>query len=151
MTRALFETVHDRKNEQEVADVMAKHWQVTMKKLPMSQRLDYAMMQGGTVVALCEIKCRKFKWGEFPDVMLSASKVKFANEMFKAFAVKTLFIVSDRENVIKFTPIHEATFSITFGGRTASPRDNQDSELIVNIPNDCFETITNDLTTERIR
>ena len=148
MAREIFETAHDRNNEQEVASVMEKHWLITLRKLPMSQRLDYAMMKGGAVVALCEVKCRTFKWGEFPDVMLSASKVKFASEMFQAFALKTLFVVSDRENVIKFTPIHEAAFPVTFGGRTASPRDDQDSELIVNIPNDCFETITTDLTTE---
>tara|TARA_R100000152_G_C6774783_1_gene202770 strand:- start:1893 stop:2354 length:462 start_codon:yes stop_codon:yes gene_type:complete len=144
MARKIFETETDRRNENQIANILANHFNVRMEKLPMSQRLDYAMQAktgSKRILALCEIKCRSFKWGDFPDVMLSASKIKYAHEMFRVFNLKTLFVVCDRSNEIRMIAIHNTGYDLTFGGRTTNARDNQDSELIVNIPNEDFEVL----------
>jgi len=133
MSRKVFETQDDLDNERQIADLVAKKWSVDMKKLPMSQRLDFAMLRKGKVAALCEIKQRSFTWNDYPDVILSASKVKYAKEMYETFAVKSFFVVSDRQNDIRYASIHDVNYELQFGGRTSTPRDNQDSELIIGI------------------
>jgi len=133
MARRLYETVDDLMSEKKVADKLAVKWGVDMKKLPNHQRMDYAMQRRDKVVGLCEIKCRTFQWGDYPTVILSASKVKYAAEIYSQFHIKTMFAVCDREGVIKYTPIHELKYSLEYGGRTSTPRDDQDSELVVAI------------------
>ena len=133
MARRLYETQEDRNSEQSIAEELSRKWMVKLEKLPIEQRLDYAMIRKGRVEGLCEIKQRKFAWGEFPTVMISASKVKYASEIYKAFDTKTMFVVSDRNGEIRFTPIHDLQYSLEYGGRTLTPRDNQDSELIIQI------------------
>ncbi len=144
MARQMFETKDDLTNEWKIAEIVGKKWCVEMQKLPRHQRIDYAMSRNGRVAALCEIKCRTFAWGDYPDVILSLSKIKHAMEMYKAFKLKTFFVVSDKNNNIKYTPIHEIdNYPITYGGRTFSPRDNEDSELIVNISIYDFDNLEN--------
>jgi len=143
MARQLYETENDKARERGIANVVEKRWGLELKKLPISQRLDYACLRRGVVVGLIEIKYRKFTWGDYPDVMLSASKIKFASEMFNAFGIRSSFVVCDQTHVVKQTPIVESncSFKLAFGGRTLDARDDQDSELIVNIPNGYFKTI----------
>ena len=141
MSRKVFETQDDRKNESDIADLVADKWRVEMQKLPMSQRLDFAMLRKGKVAALCEIKKRSFTWNDYPDVILSASKVKYAKEMYEIYGVKSFFVVSDRQNDIRYASIHDVNYELQFGGRTKTPRDNQDSELIVGISIYDFERL----------
>ena len=96
----------------------------------------------GSVGALCEIKVRNFVWGDYPDVMLSASKVKYAKEVWSAFSLKTIFVVMDNTGEIRYLPMETMDYPLAYGGRTASPRDDQDSELVLHVPNEDFVTLT---------
>jgi len=125
-----------------VAAVVLKKWRVGMRKLPDHQRIDYAMVRdSGEVAALCEIKCRKFIWGDFPDVVLSASKVLYSRQIWREFELQTMFVVRDRSGDIRYAPIHVNHSPIKYGGRTVSPRDSQDSEMVVHIPNSVFKPL----------
>lgn len=141
--RSKFETSTDRWLEEVVAFALSDCWQVEMKKLPVHQRMDFAMVKkDGSIGALCEIKVRKFTWGDFPDVILSASKVKYAKEMAESFAIKTIFVVMDKTGDIRYVPMETMNYPLSYGGRTKSPRDGQDSELIVHVPNEDFVMLT---------
>tara|TARA_R100000808_G_C2151343_1_gene160334 strand:- start:513 stop:983 length:471 start_codon:yes stop_codon:yes gene_type:complete len=141
--RSKFETSSDRWLEEIVAFALSDRWSVEMKKLPIHQRMDFAMVKpDGSIGALCEIKVRKFKWGDFPDVILSASKVKYAKEMWSAFALRTILVVMDKTGEIRYLPMETMEYPLAYGGRTKSPRDEQDSELIVHVPNSDFVTLT---------
>lgn len=141
--RSKFETSKDRWLEEIVAFALSDCWQVEMKKLPVHQRMDFAMVRpDGSVGALCEIKVRKFKWGDFPDVILSASKVKYAKEMSVAFGLKTIFVVMDKTGEVRYIPMETMDYPLAYGGRTSSPRDDQDSELILHVPNEDFVRLT---------
>ena len=141
--RSKFETTKDSWLEEMVSIALSDRWSVEMKKLPISQRMDYAMVKpDGSIGALCEIKVRKFKWGDFPDLILSASKVKYAKEIWESFATRTILVVMDKTGELRYLPMETMDYPLAYGGRTKSPRDNQDSELIVHIPNEDFVTLT---------
>tara|TARA_R100000742_G_C4278876_1_gene102336 strand:- start:1936 stop:2361 length:426 start_codon:yes stop_codon:yes gene_type:complete len=133
MARKLYETEEHLKAEKYVAEYISRKWSVEMVKLPISQKIDYAMMRRDKVTALLEIKCRKFVWGEWPDIMLSLSKIKYAQEIYNLFEIKTFFAVCDVRKTIKYTPLYDLKYNVGFGGRKSDPRDNQDSELIMDI------------------
>jgi len=141
--RSKFETSKDRWLEEIVALALSDAWTVEMKKLPMHQRMDFAMVRpDNSIGALCEIKVRNFTWGDYPDVMLSASKVKYAKEMMAAFSLKTIFVVMDKTGDIRYLPMDNMEYPLAYGGRTATPRDDQDSELVLHVPNDDFVQLT---------
>ena len=143
MTRPQDETSTDRVNETRIADTLEQVWQVRLHKLPHHQHIDCAVVgRDGHVKGLVEIKARTFAWGDYPDVMLSASKVAKAKELFECFNLNTAFVVADRTFDIRFVLIGTGDFVCNFGGRTRNPRDRDDSELIVNIPLDQFTPVT---------
>lgn len=135
MGRPRYETKKDLERERYIADTLRAAWSVEMCKLPDHQHIDFALVDAsGKITCLVEVKWRSFEWGQYPDVMLSASKVLKAREFFEVFAVPALFVVCDRNNDIRYCRIESRTDTLWWGGRTAKPRDSQDAEAIIRIP-----------------
>ena len=145
MNRPRYETEKDLEREQGIAYALCKTWGVELHKLPVHQHLDYAATRDGdTVKGLIEIKWRSFVWGDYPDVMLSASKVLKAREFWEAFVVPTAFVVSDRTGDIRYCDLYNDKRTLYIGGRTLKTRDSDDIEAIVRIPNADFKPLVSD-------
>ncbi len=75
MTRPMYESAADRSNEQHVIERLAAAWGGEYHKLPISYRMDYAVVRNGEIASFVEIKARHMRWGQYPTVMISMSKV----------------------------------------------------------------------------
>ena len=142
MSRPVYESSTDRENEAHIASRLIESWGGHLQKLPHHQHIDYAhTSDDGRVLGLVEVKARRFVWGQYPDVMLSASKIRVAWEWFQSLGLATAFVVADRTFDIRFVMIAQDQFPVSFGGRTAATRDSQDVELIASIPIELFTPI----------
>ena len=142
--RSRFETEQDIANEKSIAERLMQKWQCQICKIPDHARFDSVMVEQETrkIIAYIEIKQRKFRWGQYPDVMLSASKFVAGNEYHQAFKVPVLFVVADKIGEIRVCKLHELRiFDLKMGGRTKKKRDAQDEEPVVHIANSDFELV----------
>lgn len=60
MSRPLYESSDDLKNEQEVAVLMQSLWDCKFTKMPIKYHLDYVMHRGYKAVGFCEVKTRNY-------------------------------------------------------------------------------------------
>ena len=93
MSRPMYENSGDRNNEHEIMSSVAGQWGVQFYKLPIAYRMDYILMSAEKAKAFVECKHRNITWGDYPDVMLSLSKVQQAQSLLDASGLRSLFVV----------------------------------------------------------
>lgn len=74
MHRPLYESEATLQAEQAVVDLICDRYSCTAFKLPISYRVDFALVRGGFVVAWLEVKCREIPMGRHPSFMISLPK-----------------------------------------------------------------------------
>lgn len=127
----MYETEKDRKNEWEIIQAFVNVYkpQLEIKKLPIDYEMDFALIDGEGVVAICEVKRRKKL---YDPIILSARKF-FIARTFEESDVPAIFIVQapvDGQERILWYRFADAALRMTFGGRAS--REKQ--EPLVNIP-----------------
>ena len=136
--RPRYETSKDLSAETAAMDLFASKFGYWYKKLPISYRLDYAIMKENekAVVGVIEVKCRKFSWSRFPDLILSLSKI-MKMKQFEDVGIPAGLLLKNDDGLWlwKYARGYD---DVTWGGRTISPRDDQDSEPIVHIHRSAF-------------
>ena len=81
MSRKLYETQADRDNEREIIDQICAARGCEAYKLPFKYRMDFAMVKGGKVTALVEVKNRNCASFKYPNFMISLDKIIHANNL----------------------------------------------------------------------
>ena len=143
MTRPMYESSGDRNNEQQVVKRLAAAWGGEYQKLPISYRMDYAVVRDEEIAGFVEIKARHMRWGQYPTVMISMSKVLTAANYADALGLPTLFVVATNDGRLHYTrlgDIHRHA-KLVHGGRTVQTRDGGDIEPCYMIPNSHFGEI----------
>ena len=99
MSRPMYENSGDRNNEHEIMSSVAGQWGVQFYKLPIAYRMDYILMSAEKAKAFVECKHRNITWGDYPDVMLSLSKVQQAQSLLDASGLRSLFVVRATDRI----------------------------------------------------
>jgi hypothetical protein len=144
--RQQYESNEDRANQQEIADLIGKATSSTPRLVPAhyAEYCDYAFERSGEIVCFCEVKRRKMRWGQYPDVMLSVHKWMKGLEIARSTAVPWMFAVGVNgasgievyglrvDPEVAMTSVWDN--EIRFGGRTMQTRDNGDIEPVIHLP-----------------
>ena len=104
MSRPMYENSGDRNNEHEIMSSVAGQWGVQFYKLPIAYRMDYILMSAEKAKAFVECKHRNITWGDYPDVMLSLSKVQQAQSLLDASGLRSLFVVRATDRIFLHLP-----------------------------------------------
>lgn len=143
MSRPLYETKDHLTVEQAVITFVSSCWSCEAHKMPISYKLDYMLTREKEAKAFVEIKSRNMKWGQFPTIFLSLSKVQAAHDLTKTTGLTCFFVVHADPDVywIDLNDLIGRGDLITFGGRTRNTRDSADVEPVFNIPVDMFRRL----------
>lgn len=135
MSRPIYEDSESLGNEREAAKRIERRWNCTLHKLPRSYEVDFAATRPGTgVIAWVEYKCRKMRWGQYPDIVVSARKVDALIRMSRLCG-KSFFVVEDEAGEIRYARIDGQHWDgfVEVGGRTRQTRDSADVEPVVKV------------------
>ena len=143
MSRPMYEQAMDLAREHEMMTHVSAKWGVQYYKLPISYRMDFILMSAEYPKAFAECKHRNFKWGQYPDVMISLSKVQAADSLHRATGLKTMLIVRAIDTIyhVCLNECMENHNWLRFGGRTVNTRDDGDVEPVYHIPIERFGCI----------
>jgi hypothetical protein len=93
MGRPLYETDADLSREAVVMKLAATKWNCDYLKLPLSYRLDFALIRRNKLVALAEIRVRNVKAETYPTIIFSVNKRAKANQLSDQTKVPSFFVV----------------------------------------------------------
>jgi len=143
MARPQYETQSDRDNELRAIPMIESALHGVARKLPDNHFADFVVVDAtARVVAYVEFKCRSFRWGDYPTVMLSVSKFSKLVAT-RDVRVRSFFVVQDSSGEIKAVDLQRADldYRVEYGGRTSKTRDRRDVEPVVHIKTEQFRTI----------
>ena len=130
MARPLYETEADLSREARVMHTAAEKWNCDYLKLPLSYRLDFALIRSNRLVALAEIRVRNVKAETYPTIIFSVNKRAKANQLSDQTKVPSFFVVK-YDDEIRYIDFAETPDDFQVGGRTgANRRDQADVELV---------------------
>ena len=143
MSRPIYENAESLHDEREAAKRLERRWGCTLHKLPRSYEVDFAATRPGKgVVAWVEFKRRKMRWGQYPDIVVSARKAEALLRMARLCG-KSFFVVEDDDAEIRYARMdgqHWAGF-VDIGGRTRQTRDDGDIEPVVKVMLERFKRL----------
>ena len=134
MSRPLYETSANLSNEQSVAGLIEKRWNVKLQKLPISYKVDFCAVRGKEVVAWMEIKCRNHPAGQYPTLMLSVLKWQAGIQLHQSTSAPLFLVARFACGTILYAEAILTDVEVEYGGRTAQTRDSADVEPVVMIP-----------------
>jgi len=117
--RQRYETDADLSNESDIIDAACVTWQCQAIKLPISYRLDFALLRDEQVVAFAEVKRRNVLHNTYPTAFISLSKIMAARLMRP---LPSFWVVAWDDGV-GYVRLDNHDGVITMGGR----RDRHDS------------------------
>lgn len=140
----LYENAQDRRNEEEISQVVSFAWGVRLLKLPdMAYHIDRAVVDADDeIVGWAELKRRHFPFKAYPTVMLDVQKWTTGKVLSEATCAPFYFIVGFDDVLAFYEYSPNTRISVKYGGRTAKTRDVNDVEPVVHIPMRCFTAVT---------
>lgn len=138
MSRPIYETAQDRANELDVMNRICGD-DITYKKLPMRDFIDFALFRDDELVSLVEVRHRKTAMRKFPTLYCDAAKVLHARAYSELLQVPVYLFVqwSDKLAYINF---NEA-FKTSFNGNKKNTRDEQEQSLVAHFDIDLFREV----------
>ena len=142
--RPIYESDEDLSEEKKIVTDVCTAWGCEAHKLPISYHLDFLLQtEKGTPLIFLEIKRRNFFWNQYPDVIISLSKLITATNVKASTGLLTNFVVKSDDALMWFR-LNEAQGRddwIRVGGRTLNTRDSADIEPVVHIPVSQFKQV----------
>lgn len=140
MNRLHYETKHDLRIEDVVAEIYARQLHVGQVKIPAKQyRMDRAAVREGRIVGFFEIKTRTTTHDRYESYMLSAAKFR-DGVYWHNLGLSFTLVVSFTDGLYYYTYRDHDDISYTLGGRT-DRNDGQDIEPLALIPMGLFREI----------
>ena len=135
MTRPRYESPDDRRREREFYERFNGVWDThKIAKLPDNAFADFAVCRANRVcVGVMEFKCRSFRWGAYPTVMISLLKAREVINIADAVGGRAWFAVQDSAGDVRIATLSAPFERVEYGGRTRKTRDAQDIELVAHI------------------
>jgi len=144
--RQIYETAANREQQRDIAAEAGRALKATMLEMPPLYPVDYLAVKPadtGWSHARVEIKRRDINEGQYPDIMLSLSKLAALKSLAKETGFSALFIVQTNYAMLMARPIMltERDYTIRHGGRTKHTRDQWDVEQVAHIPMALFQEL----------
>lgn len=142
--RPQYQTSSDLRNEQRAVPAIESALRGEARKLPRNHFADFVVVgEGGGILSYVEYKRRKFKWGAYPTILLSATKFLKLRSV-SGLRVRSFFVVEDDDGDIRALELTRADldFTVEYGGRTAQTRDPRDIEPVVHLGCEQFRRIS---------
>ena len=137
MNRPAYESDWDRAAEESVCEALVAAWRCSVRKLPLSYRLDYALLRGYDIVGWLEIKVRKKR---YDTLILSAHKWMDGLRLSGTFGKPFIIAVQFPDQLLYAKALDFAGVALRWGGRS-DREDWQDTEPVVYLPIDVFQPI----------
>jgi len=127
--------------ENEVKQKIERITHRTLYKLPISYGVDYAAFyetegERRQLTGFVEVKNRSHAMNTYPDVIISALKIREGLLLSKTFDVAFIMFFQFIDKLMWAATMEDMKkdWRLDFGGRTKNTRDSADIELIVRIP-----------------
>src|SRR6056300_1295320 len=116
MNRPMYEYSADLKRENAVISEFCQIYNLDKKKLPFTQKIDFALYKRDRIYAFVEVKCRVFNKDKYETMFINLDKVQAARNLTEITGIRTLLLVcwADVMGHIDFTE----KFETKLGGRT---------------------------------
>lgn len=131
--RPTYETQKDLDGEREIFAAMEAKWAVKVQKLPVSYRVDAALVKDGAIVGFAEVKDRKCSLSTFPTIFISLGKWQAMNDLYNDTGKFVYWVVRFTDALCAFMVAGEEAEDLRWGGRTVQQRDTADVEPMVHI------------------
>ena len=140
--RKFHETKRNLKFEQRLADIFAEHWSMEERKLPQNHTLDrvYLKDDGKTIDRYAECRYRECIFGQYPDVFLGMTKVRYA-ESIRPLGLRTYFLVGFKCGTVAWTEVIDPSAFVWAGRSEDTARNDEDIEPVSLFNNEKFEVI----------
>lgn len=136
-----FSTEADAANEQRAAALVAAHLRASPYHYGRYAPIDWYFERGGIVVAVAEVKTRKFQWGAFDDIYLAHTKWLHLMFAYHYNDVAALFVVQAIDRLMMVDVIDIPSAPVRILGRTPRPGSTHDQEPILRVPIVVFREI----------
>ena len=134
----MYESKDDLKREEAVISEFCQIYNLDKKKLPYTQKIDFALYKRDRIYAFVEVKCRVFNKDKYNTMFINLDKVQAARSLTEVTGIRTLLLVcwADVMGHIDFTE----DFEVQLGGRT-DRNDVLDFGIVAHFPIDKFKVI----------
>ena len=138
MNRPMYESKADLRREEAVISEFCKIYNLDKKKLPYTQKIDFALYKRDRIYAFVEVKCRVFNKDKYETMFINLDKVQAARNLSHLTGHRVLLLVcwADVMGHIDFTE----PFETKLGGRT-DRNDVLDFGIVAHYPIDKFRVI----------
>ena len=138
MKRPMYENAADLRREEAVISEFCQIYNLDKKKLPYTQKIDFALYKRDRIYAFVEVKCRVFNKDKYETMFINLDKVQAARSLTEITGIRTLLLVcwADVMGHIDFTE----DFDVQLGGRT-DRNDVLDFGIVAHYPIDKFKII----------
>ena len=138
MKRPMYENAADLRREEAVISEFCQIYNLDKKKLPYTQKIDFALYKRDRIYAFVEVKCRVFNKDKYNTMFINLDKVQAARSLTEITGIRTLLLVcwADVMGHIDFTE----DFEVQLGGRT-DRNDVLDFGIVAHFPIDKFKVI----------
>lgn len=132
--RPYYESPRDLTNENSVSSVL-KEKGLDFVKMPVSYRLDFAIMRNGKVCGFAEVKTRNNRHDKYPTLMISLGKVMAARQLSEATGTRSILFVKFLDGL--YWCDFASPFNLEIGGRK-DRQDNADIEPVAHFAISAF-------------
>ena len=145
--REHYENEESLSKEEAFKKAIEEYKDLQLIKLPMAYNCDFAAVKKGErfdeVVGVMEVKCRKGKFGQYPDLLISKNKI---DGVINRWNLKKFWFViairwDDKDVYYQWRPSHTDDHKVVIGGRK-DRGDWQDTEPVYLIENKHFREFT---------
>jgi|JYMV01.1.fsa_nt_gi hypothetical protein len=140
MTRPIYENEVTLKNERTAADYLESLWGATLRKLPISYRIDFFVEKNGVGVGLVEFKRFNSKHNDFACVISSMSKWAKGIYWSKIFNIPYYLVIRFDDGIYGVRCSNEKNYNVKWFERK-NFRSEGDAEPCVFIPHGDFTNI----------
>jgi len=135
--RPYYENQRDLSNEHLVATIL-KEKGIDLVKMPISYRLDFAMLRKGKVRGFAEVKTRNNRHDKYPTLMISLGKVMAARQLAEVSETRSVLLVQYLDGI--YWCNFASPFEVAMGGRW-DRADDDDVEPVAHFPIEAFEMV----------
>lgn len=125
--RPIYENDSDRTAESKIGEAIEMAWCCSIKKLPISYRLDFALFRNLKMVGMAEIKVRKVQRSHYPTYFISSSKWMAGKQMSLHLKIPFLIVIGYHDGIFWFKASEVEPCKVEWGGRS-DRGDSQDME-----------------------
>lgn len=139
MTRPMYESPQDLRNEADIISALEPRMRCVFKKMPIKYGLDYVALRDGTALGFVEIKCRTNPMGKYDTYMISLHKMMTARSLMETTNLPANLIVRWSDGLVGKVSFG-TDITVGFNGRY-DRNDSEDVEPVALIPISSFELI----------